>query len=103
MQRNKAQQNLPVKNLQPGSDVIKLFMCSAYLSMKLQLHIKTEIPTNKEVSCFKSLRCCIYHANKYENANDCWHFNIYEQDKFPAQLRSMKKYFLTLGPELAAT
>ena len=25
---------------------------------------KTKIPTNKEVSCFKSLRCCIYHANK---------------------------------------
>ena len=25
---------------------------------------KTKIPTKKEVSCFKSLRCCIYHANK---------------------------------------
>ena len=22
-----------------------------------------KIPTNKEVSCFKSLRCCIYHGN----------------------------------------
>ena len=22
------------------------------------------IPTDKEVSCFKYLRCCIYHANK---------------------------------------
>ena len=31
--------------------------------MKFQLLIKTEIPTNKEVSCFKSLRCYIYHAN----------------------------------------
>ena len=40
---------------------------------------KTKIPTNGEVSCFKSLRCCIYHANK-------WHFNIYEQEKFRAQL-----------------
>ena len=42
---------------------------------------KTKIPTNEEVSCFKSLRCCIYHAYKY-----CWHFKIYEQDKFCAQL-----------------
>ena len=35
-------------------------------------------------SCFKSLRCCIPHAN------NCWCFNIYEQDKFHAEL-SMKK------------
>ena len=34
----------------------------AQLSTKLQLLINTKIPTNKEVSCFKSLRCCIYHA-----------------------------------------
>ena len=26
--------------------------------------IKTKIPKSKEVSCFKSLRCGIYHANK---------------------------------------
>ena len=50
----------------------------AQLSMKFQLLIKTVIPTNKGVSCFKPLRC-IYHAK-------CWHFNIYEQDKFCAQL-----------------
>ena len=29
-----------------------------------QLLIKTKIPTNKEVSCFESLICCIYHSNK---------------------------------------
>ena len=32
---------------------------------------KTKILTNKEVSCFKSLRCCIYHADKCLNANNC--------------------------------
>ena len=47
---------------------------------------KKMIPTNKEVSCFKPLRCCIYHANKCLNANNCWHFNICEQDKFRAEL-----------------
>ena len=30
--------------------------------MKFQLLIDIEIPTNKEVSCFKSLRCYIDHA-----------------------------------------
>ena len=69
-----------------GHEVIKLFLCSTQLSMKFQLGIKSKITTNKEVSCFKSLRCCIYHANKCLNANNCWHFNIYEQDKFHAQL-----------------
>ena len=39
--------------------------------MTFQLLIKTKMPTNEEVSCFKSLRCCIYHANKYLNANNC--------------------------------
>ena len=36
------------------------------LSKKFQLLIKTKIPTNEEVSCFKSLIVlyCIYHANK---------------------------------------
>ena len=47
-----------------GPEVIKLFSCSIQLSSKFQLLIKTKIPTNKEVSCFKSLRCCIKHANK---------------------------------------
>ena len=45
---------------------------------------KIKIPTNEEVSSFKSLRCCIYPANKFKNANNCWHFNIYVQDKFHA-------------------
>ena len=54
----------------------KLFSCSTQLSTKFQLLIKTKIPTNEEVSCFKFLRCCVYHANKCKNANDCWHFKI---------------------------
>ena len=67
--------------------------------MKFQLLIKTKIPTNKEDSCFKSLRCCIYHDNKCENANNCWQFNIYEHDKFRAQLFEHEKSFTTLGPD----
>ena len=47
-----------------GPNVIKLFSCSTQLSTKFQLLIRTKIPTNKKVSCFKSLRCFIYHANQ---------------------------------------
>ena len=35
-----------------------------------QLLIKTKILTNTEVSGFKSLRCCIYHAHNCSNANN---------------------------------
>ena len=42
----------------------RTFPCSTQLSMKFQLLIKTELPINEEVYCLKSLRCCIYHANK---------------------------------------
>ena len=38
------------------------FSCSTHLSTKFQLLINTKILTNKEIK--KSLRCCIYHANK---------------------------------------
>ena len=42
----------------------KTFFMLNSMSVKSRLLIKTKIPANKEVSCFKSLRCCIYHANK---------------------------------------
>ena len=55
---------------------VYFFSCSIQLSTKFQLLIKTKIQTNEEVSCFKSLGCCIYHANKCLNANNCCHFKI---------------------------
>ena len=58
---------------------------TVFMSTKFQLLINTKIPTNKEDSCLKSVRCFIYHANKCLNVNNCWHFNIYEQDNFHAQ------------------
>ena len=64
-----------------GPEVIKRI----HLSMKFQLLLKIKIPTNKKMTCVKSLRCCIYQANRYLNAKNCWHFNIYKQDKFRAQ------------------
>ena len=47
---------------------------------------------NKEFSCFKTQRSCIYPANKFLNSKNCWHFNIYEQDKISLSAElSMKK------------
>ena len=54
-------------SVDPGPEVIKLSSCSNQRSTNFEMPIKTKIPTNKEVSLFKSL-------------------NIYEQDKFRAQL-----------------
>ena len=76
-----------------GPEVIKLFSCSTQLSMEFQMLIKSKLLKNKDFSCFQMLRCCIYHAHKYQN--DCWHFNIYEHDKFHAQLS-----FITSGPHV---
>ena len=49
----------------PDPEVLNFFSCSPQLSTIFQLLIKIKIPTNKDVSCFKSPVYCIYHANKY--------------------------------------
>ena len=71
---------------QPGPEVIKLFSISAQLSMKFQLLINVEIIKISGKFRFKTQKLVIYPANKCLNANNCWHFNIYEQDKFLSQL-----------------
>ena len=67
-------------------------LCSTQGSMKFQLLIKTKMLKNKDISCFKTLRCCIILLINVKmptivTFNNCWHFKIYEQDKFHAQLR----------------
>ena len=50
--------------MQSDHEVIKLFfMLNSTVNEFLTAH-KTKIQTAEDVSCFKSLRCCIYHANK---------------------------------------
>ena len=74
----------------PGLEVIKLFSSSAQLSMKFQLLINVEIVKTCGKFRFKTKKLVIYPAHKINvkmpNANDCWHFNIYEQDKFSSQV-----------------
>ena len=50
---------------------IKLISCWTQLSMTFQRVIKTKILQNKEFSCFRAFRLCIYPADKYYNANNC--------------------------------
>ena len=66
---------------------------STQLSTKFQLLIKTRMRKNKDISCIRAFRCCIYPANKCWNANHCWHFNIYEQDKFHSKSSGLNVLF----------
>ena len=52
----------PDKTSRP--EAIKLYSYSTQLSTKFQLLIKTKIQKSEGVSCFKCLRCGIYHAYK---------------------------------------
>ena len=54
--------------------------------MKFQMIIKSKVVEKI------SLSDVVYNANKCKNANNCWHFNIYEQYKFLGFVKlSMKK------------
>ena len=66
-----------------GPWVIKLFSCSTQLNTKVQLLIKTKIPTNEEVSC-RSLSDVVFIM--LINVKMMLAFNMYEQDKLRAHL-----------------
>ena len=69
-------------NLLLGPEVINLVLCSAQLSMKLTVLINTRIAQINRCVRFRSPKPLIYPADKCLNANNCWHFNVYQQDKF---------------------
>ena len=70
----------------PVPEFIKPFSCSTQLNMTFQLHMKAKMVDKKDFYCYKNLTCCYVSANKCKNVNNCWHLNIYEQNKFHAQL-----------------
>ena len=37
-----------------------------------------------KIKFFQTLSCCIYPAIKFINTNNCWQFNISEEDKMDA-------------------
>ena len=44
-----------------------------------------------------NFECLNYHANKCQNTNNCWHFNIYEHDNLRAHLSLTRKTLYILG------
>ena len=79
-------------------EFIKKNSFSNQLDMTFQLLIKIEMLQTELFSGFQTLRCYIYPAHKYQNANNWWHFNIYDHDKFHAQLSWHEKGFITSRP-----
>ena len=78
--------------------VIKLIPCSTQLSMKFQLLIKSKIQTNKEVTCFKSHRCCIYHAINVKMPTIVGILTFMRRINFVLSSVEYEKSFLTSGP-----
>ena len=60
-----------------GSEVIKLFSCSTQLSMKIVMLIHLKLLTTANSVLLNIAEHENFSANKYENANYCWHFRIY--------------------------
>ena len=72
----------------PGTEVIKHFSCSTQLSMKFQLLMNVETTKISGKFMFRSAMPVVYSADK------CWHFTIYELDKFQPQLsRTWNKFY----------
>ena len=64
-------------SLQSGSEVIKLFSCSTQLSMKFVQLINLKLLIIANSFLLNIAEHENFSANKYENANYCWHFHIY--------------------------
>ena len=67
----------PSSIAQLGPEVIKLFSCPTQLSMKFFLQINCKLLTISNSFLLNIAEHENFSANKYENANYCWHFHIY--------------------------
>ena len=63
--------------LRPGTNIIKLFSCSTQLGRKFVLLINLKLLTIASYFLVNIAKHENFSANKYENANNCWHFHIY--------------------------
>ena len=79
-----------VLSVTTGAEVIKLFSCSAQLSLKFILLINVKMPTIVGILTFMSRINYWFLSFETEFSTNFDYFNIYEQLKFHAQL-SWKK------------
>ena len=70
-------QNKDREEERSGPEVIKLFSCTTHLSMKFVLLINLKLLTIANSILLNIAEHEIFSANKYENANNSWHFHIY--------------------------
>ena len=73
-------------NNSSGAEVIKLFSCSAQLSLKFILLINVKMPTIVGILTFMSRINYWFLSFETEFSTNFGYFNIYEQLKFHAQL-----------------
>ena len=66
-----------VAELGSSPEVIKLFSCSTQLSMKYAMLINIKLLTIANSFLLNIAEHEFFSANKYENANNSWHFRIY--------------------------
>ena len=66
-----------MNSVEPGPEVIKLFSCSTQLSMKFVLLINPKLLITANSFLLNVAEHKNFSANKYQNANYCWHFHIY--------------------------
>ena len=83
--------------MSPGPEVIKLLPCSTQLSMEFYLLINSKLLISTVIFLLSLAEYEIFSAYEYENANISWHFHIYQQRKFHAQLSWARKKFYNLG------
>ena len=57
-------------------EVIKHFLCSSQLSMKFVLLVNLNLLTVANSFLLNIAEHENFSANKYDNANSCWHFHI---------------------------
>ena len=74
------------------------FSCSTKLSTKFPLLIKAKVLTNKEVSCLKTLKCYICHANKFVGI-----LTFMSLINFILSCLEHAKCFITAGPVVLST
>ena len=72
----KENKNKNCTTINSGPKVIKLFSCSTQLSMKFFMLINLKLLTMPNSFLLNIAEHENVSANKYENANNCWHFHI---------------------------
>ena len=83
--------------VQPGPEVIKLFSCSAQLSMNFFLLLNVKMPTIVGILTFVSRKNSILGLSESDKRWISWYFYTYENLKFHAQLSWAWKKFYNLG------